>query len=114
VSTVRCTCKHENDAWRRYCAQCAAELIPACGGCGFANRASDKFCGGCARPTGAVRAAKAGATPLPRVPRPPVLPSAPKGSIKAQTAARVADRMHNKTTVPIDRFDVVSETTDQQ
>jgi hypothetical protein len=38
----------------------------------------------------------------------------PKGSIKAQTEARVADRMHNKTTVPIDRFDVVSETTDQQ
>ncbi|MBX3160097.1 MAG: hypothetical protein KF773_29280 [Deltaproteobacteria bacterium] len=114
MSTVRCTCKHPNDAWRRYCANCAAELNPACGGCGFPNRVIDKFCGGCARPL----------TAAARVPRPPVLPAdtgprtippgpPPKGTIRAQTDARNADRMHNKTTVPIDRFDVVSETTDQ-
>jgi hypothetical protein len=95
-----------------------------CIGCGFPNRATDKFCGGCARPTGAVRVAP-GDVPLPRVPRPPVLPSdrttrgartvppgpPPKTSrtITGQTAARNVDRLHNKTTVPIDRFDVVSE-----
>jgi hypothetical protein len=61
------------------------------------------------------------ATLLPRVPRPPLLPAAratppkppPKArTITGQTAERVADRVHNKTTVPIDRFDVVSETSD--
>jgi class 3 adenylate cyclase len=47
---MRCSgCQTENREGRRFCASCGAELAGACD-CGYANDATDRFCGGCGRP----------------------------------------------------------------
>jgi class 3 adenylate cyclase/tetratricopeptide (TPR) repeat protein len=47
---MRCSrCQTENREGRRFCASCGAALARACE-CGYANDATDLFCGGCGRP----------------------------------------------------------------
>ena len=47
---MRCpSCKSENAALRRFCAQCGSPLPPACSACGFENEPGAKFCGGCGK-----------------------------------------------------------------
>jgi class 3 adenylate cyclase/tetratricopeptide (TPR) repeat protein len=48
---VRCAhCQSENREGRKFCASCGAALSRTCEICGYANEASDLFCGGCGRP----------------------------------------------------------------
>jgi class 3 adenylate cyclase/tetratricopeptide (TPR) repeat protein len=47
---MRCpSCKTENAATRRFCAQCGIALTSRCTSCSFENEPSAKFCGGCGR-----------------------------------------------------------------
>jgi hypothetical protein len=41
-------CGAENEAGRKFCAECAARLAAICPSCGTANPATAKFCGECA------------------------------------------------------------------
>jgi class 3 adenylate cyclase len=62
---MRCpSCKAENAATRRFCAQCGAALPVPCPTCGFENQTAARFCGGCGRPIGEIAAQKS--APLPR------------------------------------------------
>jgi hypothetical protein len=50
---VRCAhCRSENREGRKFCASCGAALARTCEACGYANEASDHYCGGCGRPIG--------------------------------------------------------------
>lgn len=40
-------CQRSNDAHRRYCGDCGAEVATGCKSCNFLNTAADRFCGGC-------------------------------------------------------------------
>ena len=45
---MRCpSCMAENEAPRRFCAECGASLRLPCPACGFENEPTAKFCGGC-------------------------------------------------------------------
>jgi len=45
---MRCpSCKHENRAERRFCAECGTALSLPCAACGATNDPGEKFCGGC-------------------------------------------------------------------
>jgi class 3 adenylate cyclase len=45
---VRCSgCGTDNQAGRKFCAQCGARLAVACPACGTANLPGDRFCGEC-------------------------------------------------------------------
>ena len=65
---MRCpSCKAENTATRRFCAQCGAPLPSACPACGFENEPAAKFCGGCGKPIGEVAGpARAAVSTAPR------------------------------------------------
>jgi class 3 adenylate cyclase len=69
---MRCpSCKAENVATRRFCAECGAPLPSPCPACGFENEPTAKFCGGCGKPVGET------APPAPAwVPAPPRADSA--------------------------------------
>src|SRR5215472_6686797 len=41
------SCKHDNRADRRFCAECGAPLATACTVCGTSNEPGEKFCGRC-------------------------------------------------------------------
>src|SRR5262252_1077081 len=63
---MRCpSCKAENAATRRFCAQCGAPLPAPCPSCGFENEPAARFCGGCGKPIGNTTA------PPPPAPSPP-------------------------------------------
>src|SRR5215831_12965152 len=64
---MRCpSCKAENTATRRFCAQCGTPLPSPCAACGFENEPTAKFCGGCGKPVGEVTApAPPGSSPPP-------------------------------------------------
>ena len=48
---MRCpACDHDNDAERRFCAECGAALATLCAACGASNKPGVKFCGGCGAP----------------------------------------------------------------
>ena len=48
--SISCTsCRHANDAWRRFCGGCGSGLPGGCKACGAVNRTSDRFCGGCGK-----------------------------------------------------------------
>jgi hypothetical protein len=65
---MRCpSCKAENAATRRFCAECGTPLPFSCPACGFENEPTAKFCGGCGKPVGEVTApAPPGSSPPPR------------------------------------------------
>ncbi len=54
-------CQRSNDAHRRYCGDCGAEVATSCKSCTFLNPPADRFCGGCgeslASPTSEVETA---------------------------------------------------------
>ncbi len=54
-------CQRSNDAHRRYCGDCGAEVATSCKSCTFLNPLTDRFCGGCgeslASPTSEVETA---------------------------------------------------------
>src|SRR3990172_2400098 len=47
VLMVCSNCGAQNDAGRKFCAECGMRLATACSACGSANPASAKFCGEC-------------------------------------------------------------------
>jgi hypothetical protein len=48
---MRClSCMTENEATRRFCAECGTPLPLPCHACGFDNEPTAKFCGGCGKP----------------------------------------------------------------
>jgi len=50
---MRCRrCQHENEAGAKFCEECAAPLVRACGHCGRQLSPTAKFCPECAQPTG--------------------------------------------------------------
>ena len=65
---MRCpACDHDNDAERRFCAECGAALATLCAACGASNKPGVKFCGGCGGRLGSVAAAPSTATPTPEL-----------------------------------------------
>src|ERR1700730_11788694 len=63
---MRCpSCKAENVATRRFCAECGSPLPLLCAACGFENEPTAKFCGGCGKPVGEIT------TPAAPTPPPP-------------------------------------------
>ena len=54
------TCGAENEAGRKFCAECGARLALTCAACGTSNRPGAKFCGECGASLGP---AQAGVTP---------------------------------------------------
>jgi class 3 adenylate cyclase/tetratricopeptide (TPR) repeat protein len=50
-------CGAQNDAGRKFCAECGTRLATACSACGSANPASAKFCGECGTTLGGAAAA---------------------------------------------------------
>ena len=58
------SCKHDNRAERRFCAECGAALAALCAACGSSNEPGEKFCGDCGELLRPVAAA-AVSTPAP-------------------------------------------------
>jgi class 3 adenylate cyclase len=77
---VCASCGTENEAGRKFCKECAAQLELVCPSCGAANSADAKFCGECAAPL------VAGATPSPAAMR--------RSEVPALAPAPVAERRH--------------------
>ena len=45
---MRCPrCEHENLAGQKFCGECGARLVAACGSCGASNAPGQRFCGAC-------------------------------------------------------------------
>jgi class 3 adenylate cyclase/tetratricopeptide (TPR) repeat protein len=45
---MRCPrCEHENLAGQKFCGECGARLVAACGACGASNAPGQRFCGAC-------------------------------------------------------------------
>ena len=61
------SCGTENEAGRKFCAECGMRLAAICPSCGSANAATAKFCGECATPLTATAAAPAATATRPAV-----------------------------------------------
>jgi class 3 adenylate cyclase/predicted ATPase len=101
---MRCqSCKAENVATRRFCAECGSPLPSACAACGFENEPTAKFCGGCGKPIG-----ETAAPPLVTPPPPPRVEAAERRQLTVMFCDLVGSTELSARLDPEDLREVIS------